>query len=390
MRKSILTVIISSFIGLLIVYFFGVLYHYINLDNKEAYYIKDIKSLNFNKKYSKKLHHIKGLPGLKEGGETKPESYLFSEINKFEDKINKILIQGDSYMEGIAWHKSSHNLAKQFSIKNNVGLINAGVASYSPSLMSMQLDVLENDFKFYPNILVAYIDPSDIGDEICRYKNRRIFNENNELAGVSTKYYSRHTVFDYTKVHHESDILISDSSNILKAIKLMNFNLKFKILKRKNIIVEKIERILTGGWKNRKLQKCHWGDIQRPLIENNPEEIKYFKDRLKDYLNKVNLKTHIKKIFVVTFPHRANLFPEKNSVGNIIYYNVNISNLVEKVLNNYDNIEHINFTKEIIGQEEYIYDNAYIEFDPHLNEEFHHGLFTKTIINRLEEFLTKQ
>ena len=81
MRKSILTVIISSFIGLLIVYFFGVLYHYINLDNKEAYYIKDIKSLNFHKKYSKKLHHIKGLPGLKEGGETKPESYLFSEIN---------------------------------------------------------------------------------------------------------------------------------------------------------------------------------------------------------------------------------------------------------------------------------------------------------------------
>ena len=74
-------------------------------------------------------------------------------------------------------------------------------------------------------------------------------------------------------------------------------------------------------------------------------------------------------------------------LGQVIYYKLNVSNLVEKTLNNYNDIEHINFSKKIIGREKYIYDNAYIDFDPHLNEEFHHSLFAKTIINRLEEYL---
>ena len=387
MRKNALIVVISCFIGLLIVYLLGIFYHFTNLDNKESYYIKDIESLNFHKKYTNKLHHIKGLPGITENENIKPESYLFSEINKFDNKNYRILLQGDSYMEGLTWHKSSYQLAKKFAKKNGVGLINAGIGSYSPSVMSLQLDVLEEDFNIYPNILVTYIDPTDIGDEICRYKNRRIFNKNNELVKIRTPYYSRHTVFDYTKVHHESAILMSRNPDILKAIQLMNFNLKFKIIKRKNIFAEKFSRILKGGWKNRKLPKCHWGDIQRPLIENNSDEIAYFKDRLRDYFDKIIKKPHIKKIFIVTFPHKQNLFPSKNLLGQVIYYKLNVSYLVEKTLNNYNDIEHINFSKKIIGREKYIYDNAYIDFDPHLNEEFHHSLFAKTIINRLEEYL---
>jgi len=387
MRKEVFSVVITCIIGLLIIYLIGIFYHLINLDNKESYYFKDIESLNFHKKYTNKLHHLKGLPGITEDENIKPESYLFSEINKFDNKNYRILMQGDSYIEGLSWHKSSYQLAKKFAKKNGVGLISAGIASYSPSVMSLQLDVLEEDFNIYPDILVAYIDPTDIGDEICRYKNRRIFNKNNELVKIRTPYYSRHTAFDYTKVHHESAILISKNTDILKAIQLMNFNLKLKILKRKNIFAEKFSRILKGGWKNRKLPKCHWGDIQRPLIENNSDEIAYFKDRLRDYFDKIIKKPHIKKIFIVTFPHKENLFPSKNLEGQIIYYKVNVSYLVEETLNYYNDIEHINISKKIIGREKYIYDNAYIGFDPHLNEEFHHSLFAKTIINRLEEYL---
>ena len=387
MRKEVFSVVITCIIGLLIIYLIGIFYHLINLDNKESYYIKDIESLNFHKKYTNKLHHIKGLPGITENENIKPESYLFSEINKFDNKNYRILMQGDSYIEGLTWYKSSYQLAKKFAKKNGVGLISAGIASYSPSVMSLQLDVLEEDFNIYPDILVAYIDPTDIGDEICRYKNRRIFNKNNELVKIRTPYYSRHTAFDYTKVHHESAILISKNTDILKAIQLMNFNLKLKILKRKNIFAEKFSRILKGGWKNRKLPKCHWGDIQRPLIENNSDEIAYFKDRLRDYLDKIIKKPHIKKIFIVTFPHKQNLFPSKNLLGQVIYYKLNVSYFVEKTLNNYNDIEHINFSKKIIGREKYIYDNAYFDDGSHLNEEFHHSLFTKTIINRLEEYL---
>ena len=387
MRKNALTVVISCFIGLFIVYLLGIFYHFTNLDNKESYYIKDIESLNFHKKYTNKLHHIKGLPGITENENIKPESYLFSEINRFDNKNYRILIQGDSNIEDFGLHKSSYQLAEKFAKKNEVGLINAGVTSYSPSVMSLQLDVLEDDFNIYPNILVTYIDQTDIGDEICRYKNNLIFNKNNVLVKIRTPYYSRHTIFDYTKDHHESAILMSRNPDILKAIQLMNFNLKLKILKRKNILAEKFSRILKGGWKNRKLPKCHWGDIQRPLIEHNSDEIAYFKDRLRNYFDKIIKKPHIKKIFIVTFPHKQNLFPSKNLLGQVIYYKLNVSYLVEKTLNNYNDIEHINFSKKIIGREKYIYDNAYTDDGSHLNKEFHHSLFTKTIFNRLEEYL---
>ena len=39
--------------------------------------------------------------------------------------------------------------------------------------MNLQIDILEKDFKIKPDIVVAYIDQTDIGDENCRYKNRK-------------------------------------------------------------------------------------------------------------------------------------------------------------------------------------------------------------------------
>ena len=64
---------------------------------------------------------------------------------------------------------------QNFKSKKKVGFINAGIASYSPSLMNLQLDVLEQDFKIFPDVIIAYIDQTDIGDENCRYKNNKIY-----------------------------------------------------------------------------------------------------------------------------------------------------------------------------------------------------------------------
>ena len=167
----------------------------------------------------------------------------------------------------------------------------------------------------------------------------------------------------------------------------MNFNLKYKILKQKYKLSKKIKNIKKYGWKGRKFVKCYWPEIERPLIENNKEEVDYFKNRIKDYLQKVSSKKHVEKIFIVTFPHKANLFPTKNKLGQEIYYKANVQKLVEEVLVGFDNIELINFNEEFKGREKYFYDNAYIEFDPHLNENFHLNLFTKTIIKNLEVYL---
>ena len=53
----------------------------------------------------------------------------------------------------------------------------------------------------------------------------------------------------------------------------MNFNLKYRILKQKSKLSKKIENIKKYGWKGRKIVKCYWSEIERPLIENNKEEV---------------------------------------------------------------------------------------------------------------------
>jgi len=388
MYKNIITILISCFIGLLLAYIGGIFYFHINLNKERPYHFKNLKTLKFHKVYTEKLHHLKWLNRTTKENVI-DEDFLFSTVNSFNGKKYKVLIQGDSYVETLTYYKKTHNLLKDFSYNNNVGLINAGVGSYAPSLMNLQLDILEKDFNIYPNVIVAYFDQSDMGDEICRYKNKKIFNDKNELIKVKEEKYSRN-IFNYTKLHEESSVLLSKKSNFRKSLDLLNFNIKYSYHKQKNKILFKMKGIKEKGFKGRKLKKeCTWNDIERPLVENNPNEILYFKKQIENYLDKVSEKKHIKKVFIVTFPHRANLYPLKNQFNQMIYYNVNLADIIENIIKKRDGIEHLNFTKEIKGNEKYFYDNAYIDFDPHLKEDFHYSLFAKTIVEKLEASLNK-
>ena len=387
MYKNIIAVILSCIIGIFLCYAAGIFYYYINLDKDRPYHFKNIESLDFHKKYTSKIHHLSGSNTGKENID--PKSFLFTVVNNFENKNNKILIQGDSYVETLTYYKGTYNLLKEFSKKNNVGLINAGIGSYSPSLMNLQLDVLEKDFGIYPNIVVAYFDQSDMGDEICRYKDKKKFDANNQLIKIEEEKYSR-DIFNYTKLYAESSILLSDKSNFHTSKDLFTFNVKYLFMKQKNKISQKIKGFKKQGFTGTKLKKeCNWADIERPLIENNPNEIRYFKKTIENYLEKIFTKKHIKKIYIVTFPHKANLYPLQNQFGQTIYYNVNFADIVDEIIVGKNNIEHLNFTEEIEGKEKYYYDNAYIEFDPHLKEEFHYKLFAKKILERLDKYLNK-
>ena len=94
---------------------------------------------------------------------------LYTTINEYSSARSKnILIQGDSWAER-ASSVGAYNYLKKESKKNNLGLINAGISSYSPSPMSIQLFILRKDFNIFPNTIVAIIDQTDIADEIYRY-----------------------------------------------------------------------------------------------------------------------------------------------------------------------------------------------------------------------------
>ena len=97
MYKNVITVILSSIFGLFLCYIAGISYYYISLDKDRRYHFKNNESLKFHKEYTKKVHHLSGVHMGRDG--VNPEKFLFTTINNFENKKNKILIQGDSYVE---------------------------------------------------------------------------------------------------------------------------------------------------------------------------------------------------------------------------------------------------------------------------------------------------
>ena len=344
--------------------------------------------MKFNKSYSKKLHHLR-IGGESMVNEIKAENYLFSTVNKFSINTNNILMQGDSWiqqMDGILPTNvfkgaKSYDLINNFVKKNNFGLINAGVSTFSPSLMQLQYEILEKDFNIKPNIVVAYIDQTDIGDELCRYKNNRIYDKNNTLVAVKNKNYSR-AVFSLTKLNYISEIVLLNNSQLKRTFKLTNFFIKYGFLRA----INKFKSIKKFGWKNRDIFKCQFREIRKYLISSSSSEISYFEDRVKDYINLLMNKEYIEKIILVTFPHHDHIFGYITSKDEKKYYTTNVSNIIENIVKNKKKIYHLNFSKLILDKKINLKSNVFSKNDPasHLKEEYHATIFTQEIINILK------
>ena len=307
-----------------------------------------------------------------------PEDYLFSIISKYSNNSDNILLQGDSWIERTIFLKKPSDLINNFVKKKKIGYINSGISSFSPSLMQIQYEILEKDFQIKPNIIFAYIDQTDIGDEICRYKEKRIFDKNNTLIAVKNENYSN-AVFDYTKVYNISEILLLNNSKIRRSYKLVNFYFKYGFL----IIAKKLKSIKKYGWKKRNIYKCKFAEIKKYLLESGESDIVYFEKRVIDYINFLKNKKYIEKIFLVTFPHHNHIFKYENKKDN---YSINVSNIIDKIIKSEEKIYHINFSKLILDRDIDLKYNLFQENDPasHLREDYHANIFIQEIISTLE------
>ena len=380
-KKNFLTVIVSTSLTVVICYFIFFLKIYYKDLHQHPYRFKSTSTLNFNKKYYKKFHHLRDVNGRWEEVNN-PENYLFTIINNFTSNKKNILLQGDSWMEQMIEnnYKKSHKLIYNFVKKKNFGLINAGVTSFSPSLMQIQYEVLEKDFKIKPNIVIAYIDQTDIGDELCRYKDKRVYNKNNKLISIKKESFSRST-YDYTKIFYISEIVLSNDSALRKNYKLTNFYIKYEFYR----LINKIKSIKNNGWENRNLTKCKFREIRKYLIESNSREITYFENRVKDYINLLLNKSYIEKIILVTFPHHDHVFGYKSLDGKKKHYRINVSNIIDKIIKNNDKIYHLNFSKLILDKKiDFKNDFYFGDSASHLKERFHSDIFTKNIIDLLK------
>ena len=179
------------------------------------------------KNYSNKIHHLRGGEEWFEKNLVASD-LLFSTINDFGNNKKNILLQGDSWAEQLTSkdrekYHLARNYVKEISLKNNIGFINAGISSYSPTLMKIQLEVLKKDFNIKPHIVIAYIDQTDIGDENCRYKNNKVY-ENGILKSVKPESHLMYRdISNYTQIYGLSRIFLNDGSKILKTFKLINF-----------------------------------------------------------------------------------------------------------------------------------------------------------------------
>ena len=395
MRNSYL-VILSCLVSLPIIYVILFIHTYLNLHNEFKENFKSLENLNFHEKYSKKVHHIrqeKVLDWLWK--KPQKEDMMFTTINKLEDKDLIILIQGDSFMEQLtnsSYYQQdtdlelitneekpknlSVELLQKFKSKKNVGFVSGGTGSYSPSLMNLQLDVLEQDFKILPNIVVAYVDQSDIGDEYCRYRNHRFF-ENGVLKSIQPESHLMwRETFNYSEIYEKSKISLNNKSKILQTFFLTNFKFKYSFVKSSTRFYRKY--ITTNKADKEKVTKCYWGTIEKYLMKRQDEETEYFKEQVKKYLEKMKKKEHIEKIFFVTFPHKKNF----NKT-----YKLNVSDVIDSVVKNEEIVTHINFSKILLNDNNFNYEKIYLNDGIHLNRDNHANLFIKKILDELSKYL---
>lgn len=80
----------------------------------------------------------------------------------------KILILGDSYAEGIgvSWDKTFAGILQREFAPRGVEVLNAAVVSYCPSLMLAKLRTLYARDKLRTDLVVVFLDISDVDDEL--------------------------------------------------------------------------------------------------------------------------------------------------------------------------------------------------------------------------------
>ena len=378
MRNSYL-VIISCLVSIAVIYMLLFIYTFFNFHNEFKSTFKSLENLNFHEKYSEKIHHIRNERVLDRlWKKPKVEDLLFTTINTLENKEVIVLFQGDSYMEQLTFPGPDKNhisaeLVQKFKSKKKVGFINAGIGSYAPSLMSLQLDILEEDFKIFPNIIISYIDLTDLEDENCRYKNNKIY-ENGILKSVKPESYSMYrTIYNNSRIYGLSRISLSDSSKISKIFQLINFKFEYGLKKSGIRFYRKYISNLESD--KEKLKKCYGGEILKYLIHD--EKTKYFADQVKEYLTKMEQKKHIDKIFLVTFPHK----------GNFNKIHINVADVIDSIVQDKKNITHINFSKTLLNDKNFNYENIWAMDQVHLNQENHGNLFMKKILEELSKYL---
>ena len=274
-KINFIIILITSFLFYLVLFF----YTYFDFNNQFKERFRSLQSSKIHQKYSKIFHHARQEAHLDNYfKETSLEDLIFTHLND-KNKKTKVLLQGDSWFEqinGMGGIESyfSYKLFQKFGKKHNTSFINAGTSGYSPSLMNLQIDILEKDFNIRPEIVIAFIDQRNIGDEICRYKKNKVYksgklikiNQETEFKGIGW--------YNYSEKYALSNIYFQDKNKVIKTFELINFKFYSRINYIQNNISKKLKNLLKTEVSRNK--KCYWKEYEKYLINPSANDIKYF------------------------------------------------------------------------------------------------------------------
>lgn len=363
MKKKIFVSLLSLIIFLFFYLIFGI-WGLFDIKKYKDFVFNSEVNLNFHKKYSNKMHHLRDVKKW-----TSKNEYLYS-IVYFHDKSSKtILFQGDSWIEDISKNKFSKNFLREFGRKNNYNIYNAGITSFSPSTIHAQYKILKKDFNINPEILIIYIDQTDIGDEYCRYRNKKIYSDNGKFSHVQREMFTRAT-YDYSKSYLYSELSLEN--NFFKVLKFPFLKSRYFLKRNLNLL----RQISKNGIEKRNLSKCGFQEIMKELLKYNLNAKENFKNSLNELIEHLSNEEGLEQVLLVSFPHI-------NHHKNI--YKVNVSTYIDEVLQskNLKLIKHLNMNNldfNNLNLEE-IYRKD--DLGSHLNDKFHEKIFLRNIISIL-------
>ena len=276
---------------------------------------------------------------------------FYVSINAFKKEYNEnILIQGDSWAAFANTEKIT-NFLKNLTIKRNFGLYNAGKIGYSVSPMNVQLHLLRNKLNINPSIIIAIMDQTDLGDELHRYQT---LNKNTlELINTYASYKFKKNFFNILDSKNFSFFKLLGLSKEFFISRYKQFNNDFYmtcsyIISRIIYLIDDVPTVISP--------------LVYGLEKDNKKIIKY---RLNNYINNVFKNNDLKKLVIVTHPHRNHLVNDKTK------YKENISLIINNTIFNSPHkkkILHINFNDDF----DYVYKNIEIEKIFWKNDRFSH------------------
>lgn len=275
--------------------------------------------VNFYRKYENQINHLRNPAlGSKFAHLNKDSDILFSEFLQ-QDASFSVLITGDSWGEQFATDLESYRKLKNFSESARVNFILSGTSSYSPTLLGVQSRILKDDFNLSFNTAFVVVDNTDIGDELCRYRNFTEVDQNGNK--IVKKFTNTDKMKAYTNenVLYTSDVLNSNDYALRKLLLLV-----FK--KVESYTYEEIN--------------CGWAEISKYLYEINKEDARYFEDSVEFMIKEMKRNSPGITIYILTVPHKKHITGE---------YKISTSMLIENVLSNNDfkKVKHHDFSDAV-------------------------------------------